>query len=115
MAGTYRFNIDQGTTLRRSLRWSRAGQPVDLSGASARMEIRDKARGALLYRLDITNGGLVLGGIAGTILISIPAEASSAWNFLKGVYDLEVVEADGTVSRLIQGAVVVSPEVTTGG
>jgi hypothetical protein len=78
VAGTYRFNIDQGTTVRRTLRWLRDGVPVDLTGATARMEIRDKAGGILIYRLDTTNGGLTLGGTTGMILLYIPAEASSA-------------------------------------
>ncbi|WP_344917336.1 hypothetical protein [Streptosporangium oxazolinicum] len=88
--------------------------PVDLTGATARMEIRAKAGGALIHRLDTTNGGITLGGTSGTILLSIAPEVSSTWTILKAVYDLEVVEASGAITRLIQGPVSVSPEVTTG-
>ncbi|MER5643958.1 hypothetical protein [Streptosporangium sp. NPDC002524] len=114
MAGTYRFNIDQGTTVRRPLRWMRDGAPVDLTGATARMEIRAKAGGALLHRLDTANEGILLGGTSGTIVLIIAPEVSSAWTVFKAVYDLEVVEASGAVTRLLQGPVSVSPEVTTG-
>ncbi|MGS2646076.1 hypothetical protein [Streptosporangium sp. G12] len=115
MAGTYRFNIDQGTTVRRTLRWLRDGQTIDLTGATARMEIRDKPGGALIHRLDTTNGGLTLDAATGKILIHIAPEVSSAWTVSKAVYDLEVVEASGVVTRLIQGPIAISPEVTTGG
>ncbi|GAA3537114.1 hypothetical protein GCM10022419_016160 [Nonomuraea rosea] len=113
MAATYRFNIDQGTTVKRTLRWTRDGQPVDLTGATARMEIRTAVGGTLLHRLDTDNGGLTLAA-DGTILIRIAPEVSSAWTVTSGVYDLEVVDASGQITRLIQGQVSVSPEVTTG-
>lgn len=114
MAGTYRLKIDQGSTVRRALRWLRDGEPVDLSDCTARMEIRTAVGGALIHRLDTTNGGLEVDGPEGVIRIHIPAETSSAWTSMSGVYDLEVVFPDGSVTRLIQGQVQVSPEVTTG-
>ncbi len=113
MAATYRFNIDQGTTVKRTLRWLRDGLPVDLTGASARMEIRTAVGGTLLHRLDTTNGGLTLGP-DGTILIKIAPDVTTAWTAQSGVYDLEVVDSAGQVTRLIQGQVSISPEVTTG-
>ncbi|WP_218158662.1 hypothetical protein [Streptosporangium canum] len=108
------MKIDQGSTVKRALRWLRNGVPVDLTGAKARMEIRTSAGGTLLHRLDTINGGLVLGGTDGTIQILIPAAASTAWGTLQGVYDLEVIFPDETVTRLIQGTVAISAEVTTG-
>mgnify|MGYP000111166529 CR=1 FL=1 len=114
MAGTHRLVIDQGTTVRRTLRWLRDGQPVNLTGATARMEIRTAFGGELLCRLDTSNGGLVLGGTEGTIQLHIPPAVSSAWTARSGVYDLEVVDASEAVTRLIQGQVTISPEVTTG-
>ncbi|MER7208527.1 hypothetical protein ABT340_15760 [Streptosporangium sp. NPDC000239] len=114
MAGTYRLKIDQGATLNRPLRWLHDGEPKDLTGAEARMEIRTAAGGTLIHRLDTSNGGLVLGAEAGTILIRIPAAISSTWRTFQGVYDLEIVFPDETVVRLLQGPVVISAEVTTG-
>lgn len=115
MAGIYRLTIDQGTTVRIPLRWMRDDEPVDLTGATARMEIRTTYGGELLARLDTENGGLVLGGEDGTIQINIPPSMSSAWTVRTAVYDIELVEPNGDIIRLLQGAVVISPEVTTGG
>ncbi|MEO3860112.1 hypothetical protein [Acrocarpospora sp. B8E8] len=115
MAGTYRFKIDQGATLRRILVWKKEdGTPVDLTDYTARMEIRDQAGGVLLYRLDTDNGGLTLGGEAGTITLHIPAATSTPWAWRAGVYDLELIAPNGDVVRLIQGGLQVVPEVTTG-
>lgn len=114
MAVVYRLSIDQGATFRRALRWLKGGNPVDLSGFSARMEIRDKAGGMLLHRLDTEGGGISLGGAEGTIVLHIPADVSAAWPWRTGVYDLELIEPTGDVIRLVQGSVQISPEVTTG-
>ncbi|WP_344580481.1 hypothetical protein [Nonomuraea roseoviolacea] len=114
MAAVYRFTIDQGATFRRVLRWTSGGEPLNLTGFSARMEIRTKTGGELLYRLDTSTGGITLGGVEGTIQLHIPASASTAWAWRTGVYDLELIGPTGDVVRLIQGGVQVSPEVTTG-
>lgn len=99
--------------MHRAIRWLRDGEPVDLTGARARMEIRTTYGGALIHRLDTDNGGITIDPDH-TIRIRIPADASSAWTTLNGVYDLEIVFPNGNVARLIQGQVSVSPEVTTG-
>lgn len=85
--------------------------PVDLTGATARMQIRDNPGGLLLVELSTENGGLVIAG-AGTIERHITAAATAAFTWTAGVYDLEVSYADGTVHRYFEGAVTVIPEVT---
>lgn len=114
MATVYDFTFDQGTTIRRRLTWKRNGSPMDLTNWTARMEIRAKLKGELLFRLDTTNGRIVLGGPMGTIDLHITAEESTLWEFKSAVYDLELIEANGDVGRCIQGKVKVSQEVTTG-
>jgi hypothetical protein len=86
--------------------------PVDLAGATARMQIRAQIGGAVLLELTTPNGGLVITG-PGTITRTISAAQTAALTWTDGVYDLEVEYADGTVQRYLQGAVTVSREVTT--
>lgn len=114
LAVVYRLQIDQGATFRRALRWLRQDAPVNLTGYTARMEIRDKVGGTVLHRLDTANGGITLGGADGTIMLHIAADVSAAWSWRTGAYDLELVEPTGDVIRLVQGGVQISPEVTTG-
>jgi hypothetical protein len=85
--------------------------PVDLTGATARMQIRDKPGGGLLLELSTTSGGLTITG-PGTIARTLSATATAAITWASAVYDLEVTYADGTVHRYFEGPVTVSPEVT---
>lgn len=59
------------------------------------------------------NAGITLGGTAGTIVITIDADYTSALNDGTYVYDLELTSSSGTVTRLLEGQFVVTPEVTT--
>lgn len=87
--------------------------PVDLAGFTARMSIKTKVGGALLLSLTAANGGIVIDNAAKQIIISISAAATAPLAWRKGVYDLELESQDGVVTTLLQGAVFVTPEVTT--
>lgn len=85
--------------------------PVDLTGATARMQIRAQLGGAVLLELTTENGALAITGL-GTITRTLSAAQTAALTWTDGVYDLEVQFPDGTVQRYMQGAVTVGPEVT---
>lgn len=109
------ITIIQGATLDLLVTW-RAGDPavaVDLTGCTARMQVREKITSPTpLISLTTENGGIVLGGAAGTIRRFMDADDTADIDWKSGVYDLEIEFADGTVRRLLAGSVVVSPEVT---
>ena len=86
--------------------------PVDLTGMTARMSIKDKVGGTELYRLDTTNGRIVIDNAAKTITFTISADATAAFTFTKAVYDLEIVSGT-VVTLLMYGNVIVTDEVTT--
>lgn len=86
--------------------------PVDLTGATARMQIRAQLGGAVLLELTTENGALAINSL-GTITRTLSAAQTAALTWTDGVYDLEVQFPDGTVQRYLQGAVTVSREVTT--
>lgn len=92
--------------------------PVDLTGYSARMEIKDKIGGTVLASadaadtpLDILDIAIDTTGKTITLTISATDTASIAWK--KGVYDLEMVSSSGVVTALLTGSVSVTKEVTT--
>lgn len=123
MATSYKFAWDKGTTISRVLQWKRdqaAGgaepdyQPVNLTGYSARMEIRDKYGGLLLHRLDTDDTTMLIDGPNGAISFEIPASLTATWLWRNAVYDIELVDGSGRVTRLLQGTISLSPEVTTG-
>lgn len=114
-AAKLKLAIEQGATFRKTLTW-KAGKPavaVDLTGCTARMHIRAEITSPTpLVTLTTENDGITLGGVAGTIVLLITATATAAFAWEAGVYDLEVVFANGDVRRLLYGPVVVSLEVT---
>ncbi len=87
--------------------------PVDLTGYTARMSIKDKIGGAVLHSLTTENGGITIDTAAKTVLLSIPAATTEDFTWSRGVYDLEMVSATGKVTRIISGRIVLSREVTT--
>lgn len=109
--------IEQGATFEFNINWlqSDGSTPVDITGYTARMHIRDSIdAAATLLELTTENARITLGDTAGTIQLSIAATDTAALAFTSGVYDLELVDTGGAgdVTRLTYGGVEVRPEVT---
>lgn len=113
-----KFTIYQGATFRRRLRWSvkGTGVPIDLTGCTARMQVRvEKESPTALLTLTTENGGISLGGAAGTVELYVGATATAAITWDGGVFDLEIIHPGALpddVTRLAEGSISVSPEVT---
>jgi hypothetical protein len=58
------------------------------------------------------NAAITLGGTAGTILITVAAAYTESLPAATYVYDLELTSSDSTVTRILEGQFVVTPEVT---
>lgn len=91
----------------------RYNTPKDLSGAVARMDLRDRVGGTLLLSISSTTGEIVLDNTEHMIVVELPAAVTELMEYKKAVYDLEVETNDGAVSVLLVGSVTVIPEVTT--
>ena len=87
--------------------------PVDLTGYTARMSIKDKIGGSVLHSLTTENNGIDIDPAAKTITLSIPAADTEDFIWSRGVYDLEMVSPAGKVTRIISGRIALSREVTT--
>lgn len=112
VAGIYNIICEQGATFQRNLLWQSNGVPTDLTGYTARMQVRtDYASTAIIVELTTENNRISLGGVAGTIALTIPATITAALTPAVYVYDLELISGS-IVYRLVQGKFSVSPEVT---
>lgn len=113
-AGIKNIYIEQGATYRLNITWKDSGgTPIDLTGYTARMQVRHSYKSdTVLLNFTTENGAITLGGAAGTITIVGLATLTEDVPAKAGVWDLELVDGDGNVTRLLQGAVEVSPEVT---
>jgi len=92
-----------------------SGDPIDLTGYIARMQIRGKIKDAE-HIVDLTteNKGITITGTAEKTILAlyISADVTAGLVVSKGVYDLELIDAPGDVYRLMQGVVTISKEVT---
>lgn len=84
----------RGDTWRRAwLLRDAAGQAVDLSSASARLQVRGAA-GALVVECSTANGRLVVHGPEGRIDVALAWPDAEALTPGRYVYDLEITRAD---------------------
>lgn len=115
-AATYDFEIEQGATLIKPIVWNDStGAPVNLTGYTAKMQVRQSvASEEVLLELSTTNGKIQLTPLTGTITLVFSAATTAAINWKRGKYDLELTSADGTVTRLIEGEINISKEITRG-
>lgn len=110
--GKYNMMCPQGSTFNQVLTYSVDDVLVNLTGYSARMQVKEK-HSSTVKQLDLTtsNGGIVLGGALGTITINASSTQTSAISAKEYVYDLELLYGS-TVIRIIEGKFIVTPEVT---
>ena len=118
-AGKLNIVIEQGTTFNPVLTYTDNATPpvaIDLTGYTARMQIKLKKTDPSFItggELTTENGGIVLGGVAGTITLLITDTVTAAFVFSNAVYDLELISSGSIVTRLLQGSATLSIETTT--
>lgn len=112
-ATTYDLLIEQGATFSQLVTYKESGVAVNLTGYTARMQVRSTLESAsTVVELTTVNGRIALGGAAGTITLTISATDTAALTAGRGVYDLELVSGSGIVTRLLQGVATISRNVT---
>jgi hypothetical protein len=112
-AGTLDFTIEQGATFNLLLTWKINNVAVNLTGYTARLAARvDVEDTEVILSLTTANGGITLGGALGTISLDQTAVQTTLLPAGQFVYDLELISAIGVVTRLLQGELSISPEVT---
>lgn len=113
LAGQYNLVIDQGAHFERSMTVKNPdGTIFDLTDFTARMHIRTEIDADdVMCELTTENGRIVLGGDEGTIRLIIPASLTQDFDD-EGVYDLELIDSEDRVYRLLKGKVKVELEVT---
>jgi len=84
------------------------GDAADLNGYSSRGQIRKTYSSLTSYDF-ITS---IIKPNDGKIQITLPNETTSIMKAGRYVYDVEVVNSDGTVTRVIEGQLEITPSVT---
>jgi hypothetical protein len=110
-----KLTIEQGATFDESWDWlDEEGNPVDLTGWTGKMDIRENIAAETPYMtLTTENGRIVLGEVAGRVRLLIEASATAAIAWPKAIFDLHLIDASGDyIVRFMKGSVIIDPGVT---
>ena len=87
--------------------------PVDLTGYTARMQIRGKLTDtSVIKELTTVNGGIVLNNTTKTITAGMSAADTALFTFSTAVYSLELVSSGAEVYQMLTGTLTLVKEVT---
>jgi hypothetical protein len=109
------ISIYQGATFNPVLTFytnQAAGTLLNLTGYTARMKARAGYGTAEIFNLTTSNGGITLGGAAGTVSLLISAANTAALTAGSYLYDLELIDSSGVVNRVLQGRLTVVAGIT---
>jgi len=98
--------IDQGSTFASSIELlDQNDEAMDVSGYSSRAQLRKHytSTNAVSFSTGLANG---------TLVISLTANQTASIVSGRYVYDIELIDGAGTVTRILEGIVTVTPEVT---
>jgi len=108
-AGTYNFTLEQGATFNRILTLQENSAVMNLTGYSVASKFRsthDSGTVAGTFTCTISDAS------AGKITMTMTNSTTSAIEEGIYVYDLEITSGVGAVTRVLQGNITVTPEVT---
>lgn len=115
----YDFSIPQGTdkTITFVLSVATSSKDTrtkpDLTGCTAAMQLRQKFESSLAVdTLTTENGRLQMDANAGKITAVFTHQLTKTYPVQRLVYDMKLISADHTVSRVVWGTLDVLPEVT---
>jgi hypothetical protein len=134
-AGKYSFTIEKGSTTQFEIQYVDANNtPIDLSGITARMQIKDTRPGETATTflsltsslapgasysntvsgsfLSVSGSDLTTDLISGSIGVYIGYGVTDSFEFKKGVYDIELTSGPIRI-RLLEGNILVKDQVTT--
>jgi hypothetical protein len=100
--------IDQGTDFATTVSLTNtAGSQLDLTGMAAASQIRKTftSSNATAFATALANNN-------GTLTLSMNNSTTSALSAGRYVYDVELTDSSGIKSRILEGMVTVTPEVT---
>lgn len=111
--GQYDIKFKQGETFNPTWTYKIAGVAVNLTGYTARLQMRDATGTLIGAELNTSNGGITLGGSAGTISPLVTSTASASIDPIEGAWDLLLIAPSSTSQNyLLEGNVAVLPRIT---
>ena len=110
--GRYNINVYKGTTFTLAPVWKIGGNVVLLQSYTALMQVRAAADTSVIVELSTSNGRIVITPSAGRITLTLTATQTAALAAGTYMYDLNLTAPASTVTKILQGAFVISNSVT---
>lgn len=85
--------------------------PVDVTGWTAKLQVRDAQAGSVLWSASTEDGRITVGGADGRFRVTVPGTVTSGMT-RDGVYDLLATPPSGSPERVAQGSAFASLGVT---
>jgi len=87
--------------------------PINLTGFTARMQIREKLTSdTVILELTTENAYINISNVTKTITLVIPADVTALFTFSTAVYSLELISSGGQVTPFCEGTITLVKEVT---
>jgi hypothetical protein len=115
MAVQKNFEVDQNATFTFEVQYTEEDEttPIDLTGATAKMQVRDTKGGSkLAFTLTSPSGGITIDGPNGKLTIKITPTQSNKMFYPKSSYDIMVVDSNSNKIKLLEGFMTLSRSVT---
>jgi hypothetical protein len=114
MAGQKNFEVDQNATFSFIVEYKDENDnAIDLSGASAKMQVRDTKGGTkLAVTLTSPSGGITIDGPNGKLTVKMTPTQTSKIFYPKSSYDVMVVDSNGNKIKLLEGFMTLNRSVT---
>ena len=114
MAGQKNFEVDQNTTFTFILEYKTPNEvPIDLTGASAKMQVRDTKGGTkLAFTLTSPAGGITIDAPNGKLTVRMTPTQTNKLFYPKSSYDIMITDSNGVKTKLIEGFLTLSRSVT---
>ena len=115
MAVQKNFEVDQNATFTFEVQYTEEDEvtPIDLTGATAKMQVRDTKGGSkLAFTLTSPSGGITIDGPNGKLTIKITPTQTNKMFYPKSAYDIMVVDSNSNKVKLLEGFMTLSRSVT---
>jgi len=109
--GRYNITVYQGTTFALSPVWKVDNLPVNLTGYSAKMQVRDISNNVIV-ELSTQNGKIVITPGIGQIALALTATQTAALAVGNYNYDLNLTDSASNVYKILEGAFILKASVT---
>ena len=113
MAGQKNWEVDVNTTYSFSVIYKDPnGDPIDITGSTAKMQVRSTQGDKLAFTLTSPSGGITIDGPNGLITVKMTPTQTSKLFYPKSVYDLMLTDSNANKTRLVGGYITAARSVT---